>query len=84
MEKELLNAALKMYHNASGNIDFSVADVCDEFSRMDINDKSFEHGSPIGGLLDSYIDDHTIENELHDDDDMEDLLAEVLASERCL
>jgi hypothetical protein len=73
METGLLDAVLKMYHNASGNRHFTAADVRDEFSRLVI-DEPLVHGSPIGGKVSTR--GHILENELYERN-IEELLAEV-------
>ena len=73
METGLLDAVLKMYHNASGNTHFSVADVCDEFSHVVI-DKPLVLSSRIAGKVAARR--HILENEL-DEKSIEELLAEV-------
>jgi hypothetical protein len=73
MEEGLLDATLKMYHNASGNRHSTAADVCNEFSRLVI-DKPLVHGSPIGGKVATR--GHILENELYEEN-IEALLAEV-------
>jgi len=73
METGLADAVLKMYHNASGNRHFSAADVCDEFSRLVI-DEPLIQGSRIAGLVAKR--DHILENELYERN-IEELLAEV-------
>jgi len=73
MEKGLPDAVLKMYHNASGNTHFSVADICDAFSHVVI-DKPLMQSSRIAGKVASRR--HILENELHEKN-IEELLAEV-------
>ena len=73
METGLPDAVLKMYHNASGNIHFSAADVCDEFSRVVI-DEPLIQGSRIAGKVAKR--DHILEHELYERN-IEELLAEV-------
>jgi len=73
METGLPDAVLKMYHNASGNRHFSATDVCDEFSRV-IIDEPLVHGSRIAGKVVKKL--HILENELYEKN-IEELLAEV-------
>jgi len=73
MEIGLLDAVLKMYHNASGNRHFSAADVRDEFSRVVI-DEPLVHGSRIAGKVAER--GHILENELYERN-IEEILAEV-------
>ena len=73
MEMGLPDAVLRMYHNASGNRNFSAADVCDEFSRVVINEPLIQ-GSRIAGKVAKR--DHILESELYERN-IEELLAEV-------
>jgi len=73
MEMGLLDATLKMYHNASGNKHYSAADVREEFSRVVINEPLF-NSSRIAGKMAK--ERHILENELYERN-IEELLAEV-------
>jgi len=72
METGLLDAALKMYRNASGNVHFSIDDVRYEFSRLVI-DKPLLHNSPYEGKVASSR--HILEGEMQEAS-VEELLAE--------
>jgi len=73
MESGLIDVVLRMYHNASGNKNYSIIDVCNEFSRVVI-DRPLIHGSRIAGKV--ATSRHILEKELGEKN-IEEFLAEV-------
>jgi hypothetical protein len=52
MEAGLADAVLKLYHTASGNSSFTAKEVCEEFSKVVI-DEPLYHNSGIFGKMPS-------------------------------